>query len=77
MRKLTTIIFKRPSKTEKNNHSSIWTLYIYKISDTKVLESHQAKDDNMVLDMNGHSAGIYIIRTIIDNTIYSAKISVK
>ena len=31
----------------------------------------------MVLDMNGHSAGIYIIRTIIDNTIYSAKISVK
>lgn len=70
-------IFKRPSKTENNNHSSIWTLYIYKISDTKVLESHQAKDDNMVLDMNGHSAGIYIIRTIIDNTIYSAKISVK
>lgn len=66
-----------PSDTSNDNIVSVWSLYVYKVSDARILESRQVQSNHVVLDLNGHGEGLYVVRAIVDDKPYTAKISIK
>lgn len=52
-------------------------LHVYSAESSHMIFSIQMSSDSYVLETNGWSPGVYVIKTLIDNKICSAKITVK